>query len=80
MSFRDSWPVMADGCDFNGRNLLRLIREGHSPFAKRWDVLLLIRDIENKLATQVVDIPNVTLGSNNYVSLSSPAAVLKSGL
>ena len=79
MSFRDSWPTTADGCNYDGRNLLRLIRDGRSPFADRWDVNLLIREIENKLATHVVDIPTITVGSNNYVSLSPPVSTVKSG-
>jgi hypothetical protein len=79
MGFRDSWPITADGRDYDGRNLLWLIRDGRSPFADRWDVNLLIREIEDKLATQVVDIPTITIGSNNYVSLSTPVAAVKSG-
>lgn len=79
MSFRDTWPTMADGRDYDGRNLLRLIRDGRSPFADRWDVNLLIREIQDKLATQVVDIPVVTFGSNNYVILSTPVSIMKPG-
>ena len=60
---------MADGSDYDGRNLLPLTRDGHSPFADRWDVNLLIREIEDELGTQVVDIPTVSMGSNNYVRL-----------
>lgn len=74
MSFRDSWPTTVG---YDGRNLLRLIRDGRSPFADRWDVNLLIREIEDKLATQVVDIPIITIGSNNYVSLSTSVSTVK---
>ena len=79
MSFRDSWPTMANGRDYDGQNLLRLIRDGRSPFADRWDVNLLIREIEGKLATQVVDIPTITIGSNNYVRLSTLVSPVKPG-
>ena len=33
-----------------------------------WDVKLLIREIEENLGAQVIDIPFVYNGSNNYVS------------
>lgn len=66
MSFCDDWPKMLDGRDFDGRNLLNLVRMGHSPFKGVWDVNLLIREIEEHLNTQVMDIPTVYNGSNNY--------------
>lgn len=68
MHFRDTWPQMADGRDFDGYNLLNLLHGGHSPFHDTWDVKLLIQEIEDKLSAQVVDIPHVSSGSNNYVS------------
>ncbi|KAJ4307449.1 hypothetical protein N0V84_012723 [Fusarium piperis] len=66
MSFRDDWPKMPDGTDFNGQQLLALVRNGASPFRQAWDVNLLIREIEENLGTQVIDIPFVYSGSNNY--------------
>lgn len=67
----DPWPKMPDGEDFDGEQLLGLVRSGNSPFRGAWDVNLLIREIEENLDTQVVDIPVVSKGSNNYVSVSS---------
>ncbi|KAK3290332.1 3-hydroxybutyryl-CoA dehydratase [Chaetomium fimeti] len=66
MSFRDPWPTMPDGHDFDGQNLLTLVRHGNSPFHDKWDVNLLIREIEENLCAQVIDIPYVSGGSNNY--------------
>lgn len=68
MPFRDDWPKMHDGRDFDGQHLLTLVRSGNSPFQDRWDVNLLVREIEENLGAQVVDIPCVSNGSNNYVS------------
>lgn len=65
LSFRDDWPT-----DFDGKNLLTLIRTGRSPFHGVWDVNLLIREIEENLDTQVIDIPFFYNGSNNYVFCS----------
>ena len=67
MSFRDDWPKMPEGNDFDSRQLLTLVRSGNSPFQGVWDVNLLIQEIEENLDTQVVDIPIVYNGSNNYV-------------
>ncbi|KFY95009.1 hypothetical protein V498_03581 [Pseudogymnoascus sp. VKM F-4517 (FW-2822)] len=66
MGFRDDWPQMPDGSDFDGKQLLTLVRGGNSPFHGVWDVNLLIQEIEENLDTQVVDIPQVYNGSNNY--------------
>ena len=68
MSFRDDWPKMPDGSDFDGKHLLTLIRSGNSPFYGVWDVNLLIREVEENLGAQVIDIPIIYKGSNNYVS------------
>jgi hypothetical protein len=68
MAVRDDSPTMGDGTDFDGKQLLSLVRSGHSPFQGVWDVNLLIREIEEILKTQVVDIPTVYEGANNYVS------------
>ena len=70
MAFRDDWPKMQDGIDFDGKQLLALVRSGNSPFHGVWDVNLLIREVEENLCTEVIDIPIVNKGSNNYVSLS----------
>lgn len=66
MAFRDDWPKMQNGIDFDGKQLLTLVRSGNSPFHGVWDVNLLIREIEENLDTQVVDIPIIYKGSNNY--------------
>jgi hypothetical protein len=58
MSFRDDWPKMPDGSDFDGMELLKLARSGNSPFHGVWDVNLLIQEIEKNLNTQVVDTRN----------------------
>lgn len=68
MYCQDDWPTMPDGGDFNGKQLFALLRNGNSPFHGAWDVNLLIREIEESLDTQVVDIPFVFNSSNNYVS------------
>lgn len=62
----DDWPQMPDSSDFDGEHLLTLVRSGNSPFHGIWDVNLLIREIEDSLATQVIDIPLLSKGSNNY--------------
>ena len=64
----DVWPVMPDGKDYDGTHLLQLARRGQSPFRGQWDVLQLVREIEEQLGVEVVDLPRVTTGSNNYVS------------
>ena len=68
MYYSDEWPKMADGSDFDGKQLLSLVRSDNSPFQGLWDVNLLIREIEEKLDTQVIEIPVILKGSNNYVS------------
>ena len=59
---------MPDGSDFDGEQLLTLVRGGNSPFQRVWDVNLLIQEIEETLGFRVIDIPNVDKGSNYYVS------------
>ncbi|KAJ9197698.1 hypothetical protein DTO164E3_5552 [Paecilomyces variotii] len=66
MSFRDDWPKMPDNNDFDGKQLLALVRSGKSPFHGVWDVNLLIREVEENLGAKVIDIPVVYKGSNNY--------------
>ncbi|KAE9967859.1 hypothetical protein BLS_006144 [Venturia inaequalis] len=62
----DPWPVMPDGSEYDGKQLLTLVRDGRSPFRGAWEVNLLIREIEEKLDTKVVDIPMVYDGANYY--------------
>ena len=68
MGFRDDWPKMPDDSDFDGKQLLTLVRSGNSPFHGVWDVNLLIREIEENLGVQVIDILVIYKGSNNYGS------------
>lgn len=68
LAWRDDWPIMPDGSDFDGEQLLTLVRGGNSPFQGVWDVNLLIQEIEETLGFRVIDIPNVDKGSNYYVS------------
>ena len=66
------WPSMPDGREFDGKQLLTLVRSGNSPFHGVWDVSLLIREVEESLGAQVIDIPAVYKGSNNFVGCSLP--------
>jgi hypothetical protein len=68
MGWRDEWPSMSDGNQYDGKQLLDLVRNGNSPFHEVWAVRLLILEIEENLNAQVTDIPIVNKGSNNYVS------------
>ena len=70
----DEWPKMSDGNDFDGKQLLTLVRSGNSPFDGLWNVNLLIREIEENLDTHVIDIPIISKGSNNYVSFCSKSS------
>ena len=74
MYYCDDWPEMPDGSTFDGKQLLTLVRSGKSPMSRVWDVNLLIREIEEILGSEVIDIPTVTKGSNFYVSV--PACYL----
>lgn len=68
--FRDDWPNMSDGSNFDGKQLFALAHSGNSPFHGLWDLNLLIREIEENLGAEVIDIPIVSKGSNNYVSFA----------
>ncbi|KAI9866787.1 MAG: hypothetical protein M1813_000729 [Trichoglossum hirsutum] len=57
---------MPDNSDFDGKQLLTLVRSGNSPFHGVWDINLLIREIEENLSAEVIDIPTIFKGSNNY--------------
>lgn len=73
MGWRDEWPSLPDGSQYDGKQLGTLVREGKNPFQGVWDINLLIQEIEEHINTQVVDIPVIYKGSNNYVSpLVSP--------
>lgn len=65
----DVWPKMPDNTDYDGEQLLTLARSGNSPFKDVWDVNLLIQEVEENVGGHVVDIPIVSSGSNNYVSI-----------
>lgn len=67
MGWRDDWPSGPDGNQYDGKQLMDLVRNDNSPFQGVWDVKLLIQEIEEKLNIQVTDIPIVDKGSNNYV-------------
>ena len=67
MSFRDEWPTMPDGSGYDGKQLLDLVRNNNSPFHGVWDVNQLIGEVEQALGAEVVNIPIVYKGSNNYV-------------
>jgi len=76
MSFRDDWPVMQDGSEYDGKQLFSLVRNNESPFAGLWDVKQLIEEVEENLNVKVIDIPSVTMGSNNYVRAKSRVNVM----
>lgn len=63
----DDWPLMPDGTDWNGKDLLELIRDGSSPFGNVWDVRILLEEVETQVQARVVGIPRVHAGANNYV-------------
>lgn len=65
MYYKDSWPVMPDGTNYDGKQLLSLVRSGNSPFKDAWDVNLLTQELEENLGAAVTDIPRVYSGSNN---------------
>ncbi|KAK0614924.1 3-hydroxybutyryl-CoA dehydratase [Bombardia bombarda] len=66
MHWRDEWPTMPNGEPYDGKDLFNLVHSGRSPFDGTWDVRLLIGEIEEKLKVQILDIPAVDHGSNNY--------------
>ena len=66
MGWRDEWPTV-DGIEYDGKNLLRLLEQGHNPFQGQWDPRQLIQEVETQLHVVVQDIPTVEEGSNNFV-------------
>jgi hypothetical protein len=69
---------MPDGSEWDGKNLLDLVRNNTSPFGKIWDVSLLLQEVEIKLHGDVIDVPRVHTGTNNYVRASLPHATQRS--
>lgn len=68
MGGRDEWPSGPDGDQYDGKQLMYLVHNNKNPFHGVWDVKPLVQKIEEKLNTQVTDIPIINKGSNNYVS------------
>ncbi|KAI4922783.1 hypothetical protein J4E90_001217 [Alternaria incomplexa] len=66
MGWRDEWPVGSNGEEYDGKQILTLVRDNASPFRDVWNVQLLIDEIEEKLQVEVTDIPTIDKGSNNY--------------
>jgi hypothetical protein len=69
--WRDEWPSMPDSSEYDGQQLGSLVRDGKSPFQTRWDVNLLISEIQDNIQLRVIDISTVEKGSNNYVCICS---------
>ncbi|PHH89988.1 hypothetical protein CDD83_4787 [Cordyceps sp. RAO-2017] len=63
----DEWPKTPDGRDWDGTQLLTLVRRGESPFGGTWDVDSLVHEVEQSLGASIVDIPTVSFGANHYV-------------
>lgn len=59
----DTWPIMADGCPYDGKHLMKLVREGKSPSADVWDVDLLFKEAKKLLGAAVIDVPMVYEGA-----------------
>lgn len=53
--------------EYDGKQLMDMVRNNSSPFRASWDVQSLIREVEVKLSTHVTDDPIVNKVSNNYV-------------
>ncbi|KAI4232553.1 MAG: hypothetical protein LQ349_004933 [Xanthoria aureola] len=81
MAWRDDWPLGPDGKEYDGKQLMDMVRNNSSPFRASWDVQSLIREVEVKLSTHVTDDPIVNKGSNNYgfhlETLSKPDLVAR---
>ncbi|GAM89005.1 hypothetical protein ANO11243_070390 [Dothideomycetidae sp. 11243] len=80
MYYGDDWPKMADGSDFDGQYLFRLLKEGQSPFRAAWDVNLLLEEIEQNLNAKVTGIPLVSKGANQYIEILEKSAAIRSSL
>lgn len=63
----DDWPLMPDGTEWNGKDLLGLSCDGSSPFGNIWDVRILLGEVEIQVQAREVDVPRVYAGANNYV-------------
>lgn len=55
MGWRDDWPSMSDGSEYDSKQLDTLVFNGNSPFQGAWDVNLLIQEIEKRTYTQVTE-------------------------
>lgn len=67
----DDWPQVSSQKAWDGKNLYELLQLGVSPLAKCFDVRLLLREVSSRVGVSVADIPQVSAGSNNYVSVIS---------
>lgn len=57
----DKWPTLPDGQEYDGKQLLALVRDGNSPF-NCVDVNLVIQEVEAAVGATIVDTPIVTKG------------------
>lgn len=64
----DEWPKLPDGVDWDGTDLLGLVRDGQNPFGDALDVRALVREIESSINIEITDIPIVSYGANHFVS------------
>ncbi|RMJ18142.1 hypothetical protein CDV36_002187 [Fusarium kuroshium] len=62
----DDCPLMPDGSEWNGLNLLDLLKRDRSPFSPTCDVNLLLQEVEEKLGAKVIDVPRVYNRAGNY--------------
>ncbi|RSL51519.1 hypothetical protein CEP54_011390 [Fusarium duplospermum] len=77
--FEDDYPQAPDGSEWNGLNLLDLLKRNQSPFNPIWDVNLLLQEVEEKLGAKVTDVPRVYTRVENYdfdLTLSDQRRVL----
>ncbi|KAK4167285.1 hypothetical protein QBC43DRAFT_297600 [Cladorrhinum sp. PSN259] len=66
---KDSWPRdRRNNLPWNGRNLLRRIQVGRSPFQRYWTASTLVQLMERAVGESVIDIPIVTEG-HHYLRL-----------
>lgn len=62
----DEWPKLPDGVDWDGTNLLDLVKLGQNPFGDALDVQALVREIESSINIEIADIPIVSHGANHF--------------
>lgn len=68
----DQWPRSTDGQDWDGTNLLSLLRLNQNPFQETLDINSLMVEIEYTLSKEICDVPKVTHGANHFVSRLRP--------